>query len=303
MAFYLIRGDLVNMEVDTIVANANVNLKMVEGVSRAIFHRAGDLELQTACRQIGHCDVGHAVITPSFNITNCKAIIHAVGPNYINGKHGEEKNLRSAYKNVFKIMDQNGFKSAAFPIISSDFNYPLRECYYIEKDEIIKYLLSHIESDIYVVLFKQPFDIFDDDFKDNLSHYVNTHFETKNPKQDIKDTNSEIVKEIKKLIEEKNIDRNELIVNANWDYRYLDRLFEESTFIPSKNMLLSLAVALKLPIKEIGNFLAKQGYVFGKNTMYELVVRYFVEKDIFDVFQINDCLFFYNLETLSKKLF
>ena len=106
MALYLVRGDLVSMDVDAIIANANVNLKMVEGVSRAIFHRAGDLLLQEACRKIGHCDVGKAVMTLSFNITNCKAIIHAVGPNYINGKHGEEKNLRNAYKSVFKILSK-----------------------------------------------------------------------------------------------------------------------------------------------------------------------------------------------------
>ncbi len=303
MAFYLVRGDLVSMEVDTIVANANVNLKMVEGVSRAIFHRAGDLELQTACRQIGHCDVGRAVMTPSFNIENCKAIIHAVGPNYINGKHGEEKNLRSAYKSIFKIIDENGFKTAAFPIISSDFNYPLRECYDIEKDEIKNYLSTHIDSDFYVVLFKQAFDIFDDDFKDNLSQYVNTHFDAKVLDSKVKDTNVVVVKEIKKIQKEKNISDDELTLNANFGSTYLERLFNEETFIPTKNMLLSLGVALRLNIKEMANFLAKQGYTFGRNSMYELVVQFYIERGVFDVYQINDCLFFYDLETLSKKLF
>ena len=58
MAIYLIRGDLVNMYVDAIVANANVNLRMVEGVSRAIFHKAGDLELgRLRSRRINHCSL------------------------------------------------------------------------------------------------------------------------------------------------------------------------------------------------------------------------------------------------------
>ena len=303
MAIYLVRGDLVSMNVDAIIANANVNLKMVEGVSRAIFHRAGDLLLQEACRKIGHCDVGKAVMTPSFNITNCKAIIHAVGPNYINGKHGEEKNLRNAYKSIFSLLEQNDFKTAAFPIISSDFNYPLRECYDIEKDEILNYLKNHIDTDIYIVLFKQAFEIFDDDFKDNLANYVNAHFDTKSPKQNLKETNVDVVNEIKKLMEEKNIDNNTLTLKANWDKEYLEKLFIDPTFLPTKNMLLSLGVAFELTNKEIGNLLAKQGYGFGKNSMYELVVQYYVDKKIFDVLQINDCLFFHGLETLSKKLF
>ena len=37
MPFYVIKGDLVNMNVDAIVNAANVSLKMVEGVTRAIF--------------------------------------------------------------------------------------------------------------------------------------------------------------------------------------------------------------------------------------------------------------------------
>ena len=101
----------------------------------------------------------------------------------------------------------------------------------------------------------------------------------------------------------KNIDKNTLTLKANRDKTYLDRLFEEPTFIPTKNMLLSLGVAFELSTKDIAYLLAKQGYGFGKNSMYELVVQYYVDKKIFDVLQINDCLFFHGLETLSKKLF
>ena len=48
MPFYFKRGDLVATECDAIVNASNVNLKMVEGVGRAIFHKAGDKEL--TCR-------------------------------------------------------------------------------------------------------------------------------------------------------------------------------------------------------------------------------------------------------------
>jgi O-acetyl-ADP-ribose deacetylase (regulator of RNase III) len=36
------------------------------------------------------CSIGKAVVTESFDLTNCKYIIHAVGPIYVNGKHEEE---------------------------------------------------------------------------------------------------------------------------------------------------------------------------------------------------------------------
>ena len=154
MPFYFKRGDLVATECDAIINASNVNLKMVEGVGRAIFHKAGDKELTNACKQIGHCDVGAAVMTPSFNLTNAKAIIHAVGPIYINGKHGEEKNLRKVYRSVFKIALENNFKTLAFPLLSGEFNYPLRECYEIAEDEIKNFLKDHKDFKVYMILFK-----------------------------------------------------------------------------------------------------------------------------------------------------
>lgn len=301
MAFYLVRGDLVEMNVDVIVANSNVNLKMVEGVYRAIFHKAGDLELMECCRKIGHLDVGKAVLTPSFNIKNTKGIIHAVGPNYINGKHGEEKKLRSAYENVFKIMEENNFHSAAFPILSSDFNYPLRECYPIERDEILKYLKKHPSDDIYVVLYKQPFELFDEDYRTSLSLYINSAFKNESKKQELKLNNKEAVNEIISLMNKKNINENELIFNANLPYDYLDNLKRDENIIPSKNELLSISLSLKLNKDEIENLLSKQGYHFLTNSIYELIIQYYIENNNYNIYDINDILYYFNLETLSKS--
>ena len=61
MPFYLKKGDLVSANVDAIVNASNVNLKMVEGVGRAIFHKAGDSDLARACKLIGKCALGNAV--------------------------------------------------------------------------------------------------------------------------------------------------------------------------------------------------------------------------------------------------
>ena len=56
---HLWQGDITRLSCDAIVNASNVNLKMVEGVGRAIFHKAGDKELTNACKQIGHSVVLH----------------------------------------------------------------------------------------------------------------------------------------------------------------------------------------------------------------------------------------------------
>ncbi len=304
MAFYLVSGDLVNMEVDCIVANANVNLKMVEGVTRAIFHKAGDVEMLKACRAIGHCDVGKAVMTPSFGITNTKAIIHAVGPNYINGKHGEEKALISAYRSVFKIMDENNFKSVAFPLLSSDFNYPIRDAYKVARKEIKAYLSDHLDVDVYMVIYyKTNFDTFDDDFRSEINNYASSLYKSKTTvDKNIVSNNKDFVKALYELMDKKKIDENTLTLNANLEYKYLDRLKNDETFIPSKDALLSMAVALELKVEEVNKFLGLIGYVFSINTIHEIIVRFFIERKEYSIYRINDFLFYNNFDSLSHKV-
>ena len=66
MPFEIIRNDITTMDVDAIVNAANTALAPGGGVCGAIFHGAGWNEMQRACRAIGHCDCGKAVLTEKF---------------------------------------------------------------------------------------------------------------------------------------------------------------------------------------------------------------------------------------------
>lgn len=90
------KGSITRMEVDAIVNAANEGLWAGGGVCGVIFSEAGHQKLQEACSRIGHCDTGSAVITPGFNL-KAKYIIHAVGPVWGGGKHGEPELLYGAY--------------------------------------------------------------------------------------------------------------------------------------------------------------------------------------------------------------
>ena len=79
---------ITELAVDAIINAANDGLWAGGGVCGAIFKAAGYEQLQEACKKIGHCDTGSAVITPGFNL-KAKYIIHAVGPRWIDGKHKE----------------------------------------------------------------------------------------------------------------------------------------------------------------------------------------------------------------------
>jgi len=301
MGIYLTHGDLVKMNVDAIVSNANVNLRMVEGVGRAIFHKAGDLELTNELKKYGHCDVGKAVTTPPFGITNTKLLIHAVGPNYINGKHGEEKNLRSAYKEIFKILETKDFKSVAMPVLSSDFNYPIELCYKIQIDECKKYLEKHLDTDIYIVFYKNNLNIFDEEKKSELNKYLYDNYSASVPlvKKEIS-SNKSIIKEIKKIIGNSNIEMEKLLLEANLKSNFFDKFEMDEKLIPTKQEIISLSIALKLNLNEIDLLLSKINEKLSFSYVSDLIVKFYLLKNIYDIFKINDCLFFYKLKTLSS---
>ena len=66
MPIKLMKGDITKVKADAIVNAANNELTPGCGVCGAIFGAAGCAQLEWACRAVGHCDTGAAVITDGF---------------------------------------------------------------------------------------------------------------------------------------------------------------------------------------------------------------------------------------------
>ena len=115
----LIHGSCADQNADVIVNAANSGLWAGGGICGVIFEKAGMSELTAACRKYQTpLKDGSAVITPAFNMTNAKAIIHAVGPNFAITP-ATFKELFEAYYNSLVVMKDNGYHSISFPLISS----------------------------------------------------------------------------------------------------------------------------------------------------------------------------------------
>ena len=122
--FEAAQGDITAERVDAIVNAANRSLRGGGGVDGAIHRAAGADRLQAACRSIGECPPGQAVVTEGFDLP-ARFIIHTVGPVWHGGTAGEPEILASCYRNALAVADAVGAASVAFPAISTGiFGYP-----------------------------------------------------------------------------------------------------------------------------------------------------------------------------------
>ena len=122
----LYQGDITTLQVDAIANAANSGLLGGGGVDGAI-HRAGGPAIMAECRQLypDGCPTGQAVVTTAGNLP-AKIVVHAVGPVWHGGDHGEPELLRLAYANSLQRAEERGMASIAFPSISTGiYGYPI----------------------------------------------------------------------------------------------------------------------------------------------------------------------------------
>ena len=159
MQIRVVQQDITTLAVDAIVNAANNSLLGGGGVDGAIHRKAGT-SLLAACRVIhdeqGGCPTGKAVITPAGNLP-AKYVIHTVGPVWHGGQSNESALLASCYTESLKLAEQNGFKTIAFPNISTGvYRFPKQQAAQIAVNTVkdfVKQNENHEFEDIIFVCF------------------------------------------------------------------------------------------------------------------------------------------------------
>ena len=332
MPFSLVRNDIVNMRVDAIVNAANSSLAPGGGVCGAIFAAAGRTALEKACRAIGHCDVGSAVITPGFDLP-ARYVIHAVGPIWQGGTRGEADLLHSCYTHALHLARENGCESIAFPLISSGiFGYPKPQALRVAINAIEEFLLKY-EMQVYLVIFDRAALLISEQLYENIQRYIDDRYvelrafprqaaealpharqraeqadlplaapcatPSKRSLDDLLGHLDEsFSRMLLRLIDEKGMTDVEVYKRANLDRKLFSKIRKEG-YNPSRQTALALAIALRLNLDETKDLLGRAGYALSHSNKFDIIIEYFIEEGVYDIFAINEALFAFEQRLLG----
>ena len=103
------------------------------------------------------------------------------------------------------------------------------------------------------------------------------------------------------LIRKQGLKNADLYRRATLTKAHFSKTKHDERYHPSKDTVLALALALKLTLDETQEFLKRAGYTLTDSSKTDLIVRFFIERQMYDVDEVNSVLDELGLPPITNK--
>jgi len=324
MPLQIIRQDITKMKVDAIVNPTNEKMVGDSGVDLAVHEGAGPL-LDEACAKLAPLGLGCVKLTKGYNLP-ANYIIHTSGPVWKDGLNGESILLKSCYSEALRTAVEQGFQTLAFPLISSGtYGYPKDRVLRFAVEVIRDFLTTH-ELTVYICICDRTSYEFSQKLYADIQAFMTEPDEQEDaPECESLFLNDEVVCDCKEApcapqiigsvkgktlyeymkemdkpfgyklfdwIDKRGMTDVECYKKANIDRKTFSKIKSNpGKYRPSKQTAVAFAIALHLDLEETQDLLASAGMTLSRCQTFDKIIRYFIQKKVYDIYVINEALF------------
>lgn len=96
-----------------------------------------------------------------------------------------------------------------------------------------------------------------------------------------------------RMIDEREMTDSEAYSKAHVDRRHFSKIRKDVNYAPNKKTVLAFTIALELSLDEAKDLLRSAGFALSRSSKTDIIVAYFLQNKIYDMFEINDVLYAY----------
>jgi len=89
---------------------------------------------------------------------------------------------------------------------------------------------------------------------------------------------------------------------ANVDRKLFSKIRSNPAYKPSKPTVFAFAIALELSLQEAQQLLRKAGFAISHSSRFDIIMEYFITHRSYDIYEINEVLFEYDLPLLGSGM-
>lgn len=93
-----------------------------------------------------------------------------------------------------------------------------------------------------------------------------------------------------RMISERGMTDSEAYTKAYVDRRHFSKIRNDDYYSPNKKTVLAFSIALELSLDEAKDLLACAGFALSRSSKVDIIVAYFLQNKIYDMFEINEIL-------------